>query len=94
SSSTPEPTSEIKEEVITVLEGGKSVEICGRVYDSLLSLLRAFRGRGFARLVGVDDARGDRGIVAVAERGGGRVRLLHYAPALRPFYPTEITHLH
>lgn len=30
----------------------------------------------------------------MAERGGGRVRLLHYAPALRPFYPTEITHLH
>lgn len=55
--------------------------------------LWACRGRGFARLVGVDDARGDRGIVAVAERGGGRVRLLHYAPALRPFYPTEITHL-
>lgn len=33
----------IREEVITVLEGGKSVEICDRVYDSLLNLLRAFR---------------------------------------------------
>ena len=44
--------------------------------------------------MGTTDTRGDRGIVAVAERGGGRVRLLHYAPALRPFYQAELTHLH
>lgn len=52
------------------------------------------RGRGFTKLAGVVDTRGDRGLVAVAERGGGRVRLLHYAPALPPFYGTELTHLH
>ena len=53
-----------------------------------------YRGRGFTTLKGVTDTRGERGIVAVAERGGGRVRLLHYAPALPPFYQTELTHLH
>ena len=52
------------------------------------------RGRSFARLPGVFDTRGERGIVAVAERGGGRVRLLHYAPAFPPFYQTELTHFH
>lgn len=31
------------DELITVLDEGKGVEICGRVYDSLLSLLRGFR---------------------------------------------------
>lgn len=53
-----------------------------------------YRGRGFDRLAGVTDTRGARGLVAVAERAGGRVRLLHYAPAFPPFYTTELTHLH
>eukprot|EP00903_Cladosiphon_okamuranus_P021088 g19371.t1 len=94
SSPTPTSTFEVRDETIIVLEEGKGVEICGRVYDSLLSLLRAFRWGAFERLVGVADNRGDRGVVAVAERGGGRVRLLHYAPALPPFYATELAHLH
>lgn len=49
---------------------------------------------GANRLVGVIDTRGERALVAVAERGGGRVRILHYAPALEPFYATELTHVH
>lgn len=59
-----------------------------------LLLWRVRRGNGFSRLAGVSDTRGERGLVAVAERGGGRVRLLHYAPALEPFYKTELTHVH
>lgn len=33
----------VRDETITVLDDGTGVDICGRVYDSLLSLLRAFR---------------------------------------------------
>ena len=62
--------------------------------SSIGHFLSVCRGRGFASLVGAADTRGERGIVAVAERAGGRVRLLHYAPALPPFYRAELTHLH
>lgn len=63
---------------------------------TLMDLFRvtARRWGGSERLVGVTDSRGDRGVVAVAERGGGRVRLLHYAPPFPPFYAAELTHLH
>lgn len=57
-------------------------------------LRRKLRGEGFHRLVGITDNRGPRGWVAVAERAGGRVRLLHYAPSCEPFYATELTQAH
>lgn len=52
------------------------------------------RGRELERLADVVDSRGDRGLVAVTERAGGRVRILHYAPSLPPFYEAELTHCH
>ena len=36
-------TRKVRDETITVLEGGKGVDICGRAYGCLLRLLRAFR---------------------------------------------------
>ena len=40
----------VRDETITVLDDGTGVDICGRVYDSLLSLLRAFRCASWSQI--------------------------------------------